>query len=284
MAASLGMHSVLIEPYALCHTLGRIPALGNVLGGFGTGPDLAAAITADVAGTGGLCRVRLGERVTGVHAFDDRVEVTLDGGGRRLSAPRVLVATGVGPVPVGSASWISAPATLPLPPLWEAGPAAVTGRTLLVLGADRPLGTLLRAHPEAGLSLVVAYPPADGYKTEEIRADSRVTLVPTARLVLRALGPSHIAAETTGHDGERRVWEADGAHLNLGSTPAPPPGDLIPAADGYCPPSAQHPRVLTAGDLRGARFQRVMTAMGSGGEAALRAYYEVSADRGKAGS
>ena len=28
-----------------------------------------------------------------------------------------------------------------------------------------------------------------------------------------------------------------------------------------------------AGDLRSARFQRIMTAMGSGGEAALHAYY-----------
>jgi alkyl hydroperoxide reductase subunit AhpF len=31
--------------------------------------------------------------------------------------------------------------------------------------------------------------------------------------------------------------------------------------------------VLTAGDLRSARFQRIMTATGSGAEAALRAYY-----------
>lgn len=50
-------------------------------------------------------------------------------------------------------------------------------------------------------------------------------------------------------------------------------GDLVRDTDGYCPPAGQHPRITVAGDLRSARFQRIMTAMGSGSEAALRAYY-----------
>lgn len=41
----------------------------------------------------------------------------------------------------------------------------------------------------------------------------------------------------------------------------------------YCPPIGQHPRIIVAGDLRSARFQRIMTALGSGSEAALHAYY-----------
>lgn len=33
-----------------------------------------------------------------------------------------------------------------------------------------------------------------------------------------------------------------------------------------------HPRIIVAGDLRSARYQRIMTDMVSGGEAALHAY------------
>lgn len=49
MAASVGLRSVLIEPVSLCHTLRRIPAINNVLGGHTTGPALADAVTTDVA-------------------------------------------------------------------------------------------------------------------------------------------------------------------------------------------------------------------------------------------
>ncbi|MYS32518.1 pyridine nucleotide-disulfide oxidoreductase, partial [Streptomyces sp. SID4920] len=57
------------------------------------------------------------------------------------------------------------------------------------------------------------------------------------------------------------------------SAPAAPAGDPVRGADGYCAPADQHPRVLVAGDLRSARYQRIMTALGSGSEAALHAYY-----------
>jgi thioredoxin reductase len=48
---------------------------------------------------------------------------------------------------------------------------------------------------------------------------------------------------------------------------------MASADSSRCLPDRQHPRVLTAGDLRSTRFQRIMTATGSGSEAALRAYY-----------
>ncbi|MER7518320.1 FAD-dependent oxidoreductase [Streptomyces sp. NPDC126499] len=272
MAAGMGMRSVLVEPDALCRTLYRIGALNNVLGGHADGPRLADAITAELAATD-LCRLELGRRAVALRAADDHVAVTLDTG-VRLTAPYAVVATGVGPLQPGDVPWITAPEGLVLPPLWRADAEDAEGRTLLVLGGDRPVGTFLRSHPSTTTRLLVAYPEADAYKTEEIRDDPRVTLLPVARLTLRPAQGAGVTAEAVGTGGgERFVLAADAAYLSLGSAPTAPAGDLVRAADGYCPPGDQHARVLVAGDLRSARYQRIMTAMGSGGEAALHAYY-----------
>lgn len=271
MAASVGMRSVLVEPRALCHTLHRIPALDNVLGGHTGGPRLAEAVAAEVAGTD-LCHLLLGHRVSALHVTGDHVTATLDTGAR-LSAPYAVVATGVGPRRPRDTAWVTAPDGPVPPPLWEADAARAEGRTLLVLGGDRPIGTFLRAHPAARTRLVVAYPAADAYKTEEIREDPRVTLLPVEHLTVRGGAGAPVAAEAVGRDGVRHTVTADAVYLSLGSAPAAPSGDLVRDGDGYCPPEAQHPRVLVAGDLRSARYQRIMTAFGSGGEAALRAYY-----------
>ncbi|WP_335939083.1 FAD-dependent oxidoreductase [Streptomyces sp. PTD5-9] len=272
MAAGVGLRSILIEPDALCRSLSRVPALNNVLGGHTSGPALADSIAADLRSTG-PCRLELGRRATGLRAHDDRVAVTLDDG-TVLTAPHAVVATGVGPLQPGDVGWITAPAGLVLPPLWRAGAADAEGRVLLVLGGDRPIGTFLRAHPDTGARLLVAYPEADAYKTEEIHDDPRVTLLPVEHLTLRPSPGAAVTAEAVGRDGGgRRTVAADAAYLSLGSAPTAPPGDLVRGADGYCPPGDQHPRVIVAGDLRSARFQRITTALGSGGEAALRAYY-----------
>ncbi|MCQ8833970.1 FAD-dependent oxidoreductase [Streptomyces malaysiensis] len=301
MAASAGMRSVLIESGdALCGALRRIPAVRNVLG-VTNGPDLAAAIEADL-GRCDPCRVELGRRATRIDAYDDHVEVTVQpvgplgavgsvgavgcmgpvgsmgpegsaqASGTRLTAPYVVVATGVGPLDPESVEWLGGAAGRALPPLWEADPAAIDDRTVLVLGADRPLGTVALAHPELRTRFVVAYPPEDAYKTEEIRQDPRTELV-AVRLL--ELGPvsAPVTAEVRTVEGERRTLTADLAFLNLGSAPAPPAGAVARDRSGYCPPGSQHPRVFTAGDLRSVRFQRIATAMGSGGEAALGAYY-----------
>ncbi|MEU5270882.1 FAD-dependent oxidoreductase [Streptomyces hygroscopicus] len=280
MAASVGMRSVLIESDdALCGALRRIPVVSNVLGAT-SGPDLAATIEADLARCD-LCRVELGRRATLVEGFDDRVEVTVEpvkpvgfawARGSRLTAPYVVVATGVGPLGPEEAGWLGGVAGRALPPLWAADPAAIDDRTVLVLGADRPLGTVARAHPELRTRFVVAYPPEDAYKTEEIRPDARVELVAVRRLEFGS-GSAPVTAEVRTVEGERRTLTADLAFLNLGSAPAPPAGAVVADRSGYCPPGRQHPRVFTAGDLRSARFQRIATAMGSGGEAALGAYY-----------
>ncbi|MGV9691285.1 NAD(P)/FAD-dependent oxidoreductase [Streptomyces sp. NPDC003444] len=273
MAASVGMRSVLIEPDRLCRNLYRIPALNNVLGGHTSGPELADSIVAELKSTE-LCRLELGRHVTELHADDDRVTATLDTG-TRLTAPYAIVATGVGPLQPRDVAWITAPEGLTLPPLWQAEADDAEDRTLLVLGGDRPIGTFLRAHPTIDTRLLVAYPAADAYKVEEIREDPRVTLLPVEQLTLNRAEGTSVSAEAVGQDGARRTVTADAAYLSIGNAPTAPPGDLTRGADGYCPPTDQHPRVIVAGDLRSARFQRIMTALGSGSEAALHAYYAV---------
>ncbi|MFF8610069.1 FAD-dependent oxidoreductase [Streptomyces sp. NPDC015346] len=267
MAASVGMRSILIEPDQLCRNLYRIPALNNVLGGYTSGPELADSIVAELKSTE-LCRLELGRHVTALHADDDRVTATVDTGSR-LTAPYAIVATGVGPLQPRDAAWITAPEGLTLPPLWQAEADDAEGRTLLVLGGDRPIGTFLRAHPTTDTRLLVAYPATDAYKIEEIREDPRVTLLPVEHLMLT----SGEGAEAVDQGGVRRAVTADAAYLSIGNAPTAPPGDLTRGTDGYCPPTDQHPRVIVAGDLRSARFQRIMTALGSGSEAALHAYY-----------
>ncbi|MFF5718562.1 FAD-dependent oxidoreductase [Streptomyces buecherae] len=271
MAASVGMHSILIEPDRLCRNLYRIPALNNVLGGYTSGPELAESIVAELKSTE-LCRLELGRRVTALHADDDRVSATVDTD-TRLTAPYAIVATGVGPLQPGDVAWITAPDGLALPPLWEAEADEAEGRTLLVLGGDRPIGTFLRAHPTTDTRLLVAYPETDAYKAEEIREDPRVTLLPVEHLTLTCGEGVRVSAEAVDQGGARRTVTADTVYLSIGNAPTAPPGELARGADGYCPPTDQHPRIIVAGDLRSARFQRIMTALGSGSEAALHAYY-----------
>jgi thioredoxin reductase (NADPH)/alkyl hydroperoxide reductase subunit F len=270
MAASVGMRSVLIEPDALCRNLYRIPALNNVLGGYTSGPELADSITEEIKKTE-LCRIELGRRATSLRAADDLVAVTLDMG-TQLIAPYVIVATGVGPLQPSDASWITAPPDVALAPLWQADGETAEGRTLLILGGDRPIGTFLRAHPTSGTRLLVAYPHTDDYKIDEIREEPRVTLLPADHVILHPTGEAS-TAEIVGRDGERQIVKADFTYLSIGTSPTAPSGDLVRDAEGYCPAADQHPRIIIAGDLRSARFQRIMTAIGSGSEAALHTYY-----------
>ncbi|WEV24082.1 FAD-dependent oxidoreductase [Streptomyces sp. 71268] len=271
MAASVGLRSVLVEPDAVCHNLHRVPVLDNVPGGHTSGPALADSLAAELHATT-ACRVELGRRVTHLRADDDQVTVELDDG-TRIAAPHAVVATGVGPRQPGDVGWLTAPADPRLPPLWAADAADAKGRTLLVLGGDRPIGTFLRAHPRIRTRLLVAYPVSDDYKVEEVGDDPRVTLLPVRHLTLPPGTRGAPVAQVVDREGRRRTVTADAAFLSIGSTPTAPLGDLVRDASGYCPPDAQHPRVSIAGDLRSARYQRIATAIGSGSEAALRAYY-----------
>jgi thioredoxin reductase (NADPH)/alkyl hydroperoxide reductase subunit F len=271
MAASVGMRSVLIEPEALCAKLRHIAAVNNVVGGHTSGPELAAAIAEDVARTE-LCEVDLEARVNEVRAYDDRVAVTTDTG-RTVNASYAVVATGVGPIFVSAVAWVTVASDIGLPTLWGAKAPGAATRSVLVLGADRPLGTFLRAHPAVDAAVTVAYPPEDDYKVDEVRGDARVTLLPVASASVSEGGGGAFITEWVDRAGRSGSRTVDAVYANMGSAPVVPPGDLVPDVSGYCPPDRQHPRVLVAGDLRFARFQRIMAATGSGSEAALRAYY-----------
>lgn len=244
MAASVGMRSVLIEADVLCAKLRQFSAVNNVVGGYASGPELAAVIAKDITRSD-LCNVELGVRATEIHASDDRVSVTLDTGGR-LTAPYAVVATGVGPLSAVDVPWLTTPDDTLLPTLWGAKVADTDHGCHLVLGADRPLGTLLRAHPTLEATVLVAYPPQDDYKVHEVRDDPRVALLPVTSLAVHVGGDAAFTAEWTDRQGQPGTRTADAVYLNLGSTPTPPAGAVISDNTGYCPPDRQHPRVLTA--------------------------------------
>ncbi|MET9294642.1 FAD-dependent oxidoreductase [Streptomyces sp. NPDC003077] len=275
MAASLGMRTLVVEPGRVGGKLHAIPALENVPGAWRDGPALAQALAADLARVqqDGRCAL-VAERAVGVAGHPGHAEVRL-ADGRVLAADAVVVATGVTEVGPGHTAWTRASPDLSPPPLWRARPDELSGDTY-VLGGDRPLGTWLRAHPAAPHTLHVLYPPADAYKVREVARDTRVRLVPVEHVTVRRDGRGYLL-ETRTAEGER-VHRADTLLGNLGGRPAVLDG-LSRNADGYCPPGDQHPRILTAGDLRSSRFQRVATAQGSGAEAALTWYYRTALPR-----
>lgn len=300
MAASVGVPVTLVEAEERTGgALWHITALENVPGGWTSGPQLARATQADLdrlEGEGRCVRVR--DRAVGVVAHPGHAEVAL-ATGPVLTGGAVVVATGVRPVPVpgpdGHAQgegpgWLTVeqpeaplPAgpvpAAPVPALRDTGPLP-DGAHALVLGADRPLGTWLRAHPGAAVTLDVLHPASETYKTAEVAGDPRVRLHEVAAATLTHTADGARAAARRP-DGTALTLAAPRVLANLGARPAPPAGSLRPGPDGHCPPASQPRRLFTAGDLRAAGHQRVVTAQGSGAEAALSAYYTYWAGRGR---
>ncbi|MDW8478408.1 oxidoreductase [Streptomyces scabiei] len=279
MAASLNLRTMVVESGPVGGKLHRIGALENVPGSWSTGPQLAEALAADLARLKkvGRCAMvqGLAAKVTG---HDDRAELAL-GDGRVLTAEFIVVATGVTDLAPADAGWIAASAEFSAPPLWRATPQDLTARTY-VLGADRPLGTWLRAHPDVTTTLHVLCPPADAYKAAEVEHDDRVRLVPTAHATITK--PSYGGGwtiEVEEHQGTKTIYSATSVLNNLGNKPAAVTG-LVSGSDGYCPPDRQHQRIRIAGDLRSARYQRIATAHGSGAEAVLAYYYDITLSSG----
>lgn len=262
MAASLNLACIIIEPGArLGGSLWRIATINNVLGDHHTGPDLAAAVQADVERTEPTV---IRAEATNIEAGDHYVIATL-ADGRHVTGKHVVVATGVRPTQPHESTWVTTSTSLTLPPLWDADITDAEGQTWLVLGADRPLGTFLRAHPGLEITLLVPHPPSDSYKTEEIARDPRVSLIPVDALTL----DEDLIARPHGLGGDQ-------VFINIGVAPSTIRG-LVRDADGYYPTQLQHPRVHVAGDLRSPRGQRVQTAMGTGAASALDAYYALRA-------
>ncbi|MFF4409855.1 FAD-dependent oxidoreductase [Streptomyces sp. NPDC001404] len=276
MASSLRMTTVVVEPEQVGAKLRSIGAMENVPGGWSTGAALAEALASDLARHEELGRVKvLSGRAVRVAGRDDRAEVVLEDG-RVLTASAVVVATGVTALAPGDVPWIEAPEIEWLPPLWRATADDLEGRRVVVLGADRPLGTWLRAHSQAKVHFDVLFPEADRYKTDEVVDEQRIRLDLVERVSIAQV--PHGFRITAWHpDGGPHSFVVDAVLTNMGSRPAIVPG-LVVGADGYCPPEEQHPRVLVAGDLKGARMQRIAVAMGDGSRAALTPYYETVTD------
>jgi thioredoxin reductase (NADPH)/alkyl hydroperoxide reductase subunit F len=275
MAASLNLRAIVVESGPVGGKLHRIGALENVPGNWSSGPQLAEALDGDLKRLqeAGRCTVVLGRAIK-ASGHDDRAELAL-ADGRVFTAETIVVATGVTELTASDLEWVSAPADISASPLWRATPQELTGRTY-VLGADRPLGTWLRAHPDATTTLHVLCPPADRYKATEVEDDGRVRLLPVSHAAIsRAPYGAGWTVEVEGHDGAKTVYIAATLLNNLGSKPAGLDG-LVSGGDGYYPPDQQHRRIRIAGDLRSARFQRIATAQGSGSEAVLAYYYDTA--------
>jgi thioredoxin reductase len=272
-AASVGMKTVLVEAERVGAKLHAIGSMENLAGGWSSGPELAEALAADVARLEKTGRCSLvHERAVKIAGLDDVAQVWL-ADGRVLTAPAAVVATGVAAVGPADIDWLDAPHVTQPAPLWRAVPADLVGRqSIAVLGADRPLGTWLRAHPDADVHLQVLHPERDGYKTEEVAQDRRVHLEAVEHAALAPIpGGFRVTAQRAG--GGFHTFAAHVVLMNGGSKPAGLPG-LIVGEDGYCPREDQHPRVFVAGDLKGARMQRIAIAMGDGQQSALTPYYE----------
>lgn len=275
MAASVNLRAIVVESGQVGGKLHRIGALENVPGSWSTGPQLAEALAADLERLqeAGRCMV-VQSRAVKASGHDDRAELAL-ADGRVFTAESIEIATGVTELAPSGLEWVSAPAEFSASPLWRATPQELTARTY-ILGADRPLGTWLRAHPDATTTLHVLCPPADRYKAAEVEEDSRVRLVPVSHAAIsRPAYGDGWTVEVKGQDGTKTVYAAASVLNNLGSKPAGLAG-LISAEDGYCPSDQQHRRIRIAGDLRSARFQRIATAQGSGAEAVLAYYYDTA--------
>ncbi|MEU4655113.1 FAD-dependent oxidoreductase [Streptomyces sp. NPDC023723] len=272
MAASLKLRTIVVEAGLTGGKLNVVGALDNVPGGWSTGPDLAQALVQDLQRLrdGGWCTLLQG-RAVAVGGQSHRAELTLSSG-QVLTSRAIVVATGVASSTPVEADWVTAPEDLIAPPLWRATPDSIRERTY-VLGADRPLGTWLRAYPKASQTLHVLCPPADEYKIAEVAGDDRLRIVPVSHVtVTRSSFDDGWEVEVKDRDGERKIYAVTTVLNNLGNKPAALDG-LAQGEDGYCPPGIQHPRIRTAGDLRSKQYQRIAIAQGSGAEAVLAGYY-----------
>jgi thioredoxin reductase (NADPH)/alkyl hydroperoxide reductase subunit F len=279
MAASLNLRTTVVETGPVGGKLHRIGALENVPGSWSSGTQLAEALSADLERLekAGRCTV-VRDVAMRLSAHDDRAELVV-GDGRVLTAEFIVVATGVTDLAPADAAWITASAEFSAPPLWRTAPEDLTARTY-VLGADRPLGTWLRAHPNVRTTLHVLCPPADAYKAAEVEQDDRVRLVPISHATItKPRYGGGWTVEVEGRDGAKTVYAATSVLNNLGNKPTAV-GGLVSGEDGYCSPHEQHHRIRIAGDLRSSRFQRIVTAQGSGAEAVLAHYYDTALPRG----
>lgn len=278
MAQSLGMSSALVEPEQIGGRLWWIPNILNLAGHSATGPSLARKMYAQIIGCGANVVHDRATRVEREHEYGLRV---LLASGRTISAAHVVWAAGLQPFSIyddaahGSTGRI-APG---VPEIQLAGPSMQRARRIcepVVIGGDRPLGTLIRQHPELAERVFVYVPPRDSYKLAEI-----ATYVPPGRI--RQFDRLDIAASddrrfvlTAGSGNAEYRHDVSVVVTNLGSRPVLEPArDLItPSGSDYAQPSDA--RISLAGDVAHESHQRVAVALGDGARCALDHFYETT--------
>ncbi len=267
MSDSLGIDFLLVDPVGIGGRLSWIPQLINYPGAT-SGPALAETLTSQVRSTV-RGSVGLGT-VASVEATNDAVTVTMSNGDR-TRCRGMIWAAGVRQRSRREFEAIIDESALdreiyligPNFDLIEASSATV------VLGSDRPIGSLLRDRPHITESLtVVTF--GDNYRTGE-----SYSLIPSLKTI--EVSAVEISGSTVIcrclHDGATIALTPGIIVTNLGSIPNSEilGGFALRDADGYVI-ATTGPRIVCVGDVAHASHQRISIAIGDGARAALDYY------------
>lgn len=276
MAESLGVDALLIE----CSELGgRLSWIGNLTNvpGFVSGEDMRITLRDQVMR---LHRSLLRDRVNSVQRRPDNTFLLRCTSGLLVHCKRVVWAAGL------------RLRTIYEHPLLTLDDSAAEQETfliapefdkisqherVLVVGADRPLGTLLRTVPGLSANVSVLSLPGEDYKLAEVLKaypELDVTRCRRARID-HSPGDVLVAQTLTATGTVHRT--ATLVVTNLGSLPnLEPLGELVDMnTAGY--PKLPHPLgVSYVGDVAHESHQRISVALGEGAGAALDHYYQTA--------
>lgn len=271
MADTLGIESLLVEQGQVARSVEAIPNLENILD-YEDGPAIASAFRRKMQRLK-KCRIHEGAKVSKIKSADCGVGISLSDGSQ-VEGSYCIVATGLRQAEFGESSWIkSGKANQALiKSFWDLPEESLNSPDpLLVLGADRQLGTFLRTLPRSPIRIIVLHSQAEAYLMSEVASDPRVESHPVERVELR-YDTSGVSVHWNAGAGDETSCHTTRIINNLGRVPSGLTGLVVDKA-GYAPPDLQNIGFLTAGDIRGPRFQRIAIAIGSGAEAALKLYY-----------
>jgi thioredoxin reductase len=155
-------------------------------------------------------------------------------------------------------------------------------QNIVVVGADRPVGTLLRSFPTLAPRITLLCFPGEDYKALEVRKKYGVEAVACDHVV--AVSDEAVTVELL----DRTKTSFDRRELavvtNLGSIPNTEPLADLSARDevGYIE-GPLPPGLTLVGDVSSPSHQRIATAIGSGARAALDHFYARASAHGRAG-
>lgn len=271
MAESLGLSSCLLEATATVGgVLMHVPTLANVIG-FADGPSLVGAMEASLSRLN-RCRVVVGCAATALDARESSVVVRWDGG--KVESTWAIVATGTVEKQLEDAAWVGGSYSGQPSSLWQLDRVKVAGRRVVVVGADRVIGSILRNWPELEDRITVVAGGDDAYKLAELDHYPALRILQVDRLTVQDTA-CVIRAEAQLTNGRTVAIDVDRDCLfvNLGKVARVLAGTPVLFGPSGYPETVLSDRVLLAGDVRRHRGQRIATAMGSGADAALDLYY-----------